>query len=264
MSRGAGAIQNGLGNAGKWLDAAGAKAGLGHNPAFAVSGGNAAAVRTAGVGAKPLFAATASDATKHNTLATPATASKTRVETEAKTVSKPANRSADLPSALKTSSTRVRNELVKYGDPVDRAVTQRLPSNEWSGHHLIPVSTIRKNQDLFAKASEVPRGFRTDESTNLTALPNSAAAQKTLKANGIDRPIHNSGHANTIDDVNAKLRQITLTLRREGLTPKSPGYGQRANELIHGMQQNLRHGLQSSDRLTDNISPASGQSALIA
>ena len=158
-------------------------------------------------------------------------ASKTRIETEAKTVSKPANRSADLPSALKTSSTRVRNELVKNGDAVDKAVTQKLPSNEWSGHHLIPIKAIKDNQDLFAKASEVPRGFRTDESTNLTALPNAAAAQTTLKANGIDRPIHNSGHSKTIDDVNAQLQVIEARLRAEGLTPESPGYGQRANEL---------------------------------
>ena len=153
----------------------------------------------------------------------------------------------------------MRNELVKNGDPVDRAVTQRLPSNEWSGHHLIPIKAIKDNQDLFAKASEVPRGFRTDESTNLTALPNSAAAKKTLKANGIDRPIHNSGHSKTIDDVNDQLRQIKSTLSEEGLKPESPGYGQRANQLIRGMEQDLRQGLPSTDRLTDNISPASGQ-----
>jgi hypothetical protein len=154
------------------------------------------------------------------------------------------DRNDGLASGARTNSQRAR-EAARAADP---AVTQALPDAEWRAHHLINVAGLRVAPELIAAAAQA--GWRTDDPGNVAALPASPDAQQKLKAAGIGRPVHNSGHRNWNDEVEDRLRQIERDLRR--LRPGSEAYGRRAREELKKLQNSLRQKMLQEDRLTQN------------
>jgi hypothetical protein len=123
-----------------------------------------------------------------------------------------------------------------------------LPDAEWRAHHLINVAGLRVAPDLIAAAARA--GWRTDDPGNVAALPASPDAQQKLKAAGIDRPVHDSGHQNWNVEVRDRLRQIETNLRP--LRRGSDAYGRRAREELEKLQNILRRKMLHEDRLTQN------------
>ena len=163
------------------------------------------------------------------------------------------DRNDGLAGGARTNSQRAR-DAARAADP---EVTQVLPDAEWRAHHLINVAGLRVAPDLIAAAARA--GWRTDDPANVAALPASPDAQRKLKAAGIDRPVHDSGHRNWNDEVADELRQIEKELQR--LRPGGDAYGRRAREELEKLQNSLRQKMLQEDRLTQNGAGGSPASA---
>jgi hypothetical protein len=81
-----------------------------------------------------------------------------------------------------------------------------IPDADWRAHHLVNVAGLRVAPELIAAAARA--GWRTDDPANVAALPASPEAQQKLKAAGIDRPVHDSGHGKWNDEVGIRLKRI--------------------------------------------------------
>jgi len=124
------------------------------------------------------------------------------------------------------------------------------PGAEWRAHHLINVAGLRVAPELIAAAARA--GWRTDDPGNVAALPASPDAQQKLKAAGIDRPVHDSGHRNWNAEVRDALMQIRTALGNQRLRPGTDAYDQRAREELEKLQNSLRQKMLQEDRLTQN------------
>jgi hypothetical protein len=156
------------------------------------------------------------------------------------------DRNDGLTAGARTNSQRAR-EAARAADP---AVTQALPDAEWRAHHLINLAGLRVAPELIAAAARA--GWRTDDPGNVAALPASPDAQQKLKAAGIDRPVHDSGHRNWNDEVRAGLELILDNLRNQGLTQDNEAYGREARRQLERLQDELRQKMMQEDRLTQN------------
>ena len=156
------------------------------------------------------------------------------------------DRNDGLAAGAKTNSQRAR-DAARTADP---AVTQALPDAEWRAHHLINVAGLRVAPELVAAAARA--GWRTDDPANVAALPASPDAQQKLKAAGIDRPVHNSGHQNWNVEVADELRQIRIDLRNQQLRSGTDVYDRRAREELEKLQNRLRQKMLQENRLTQN------------
>lgn len=107
---------------------------------------------------------------------------------------------------MRRHSRRAR-EAARTADP---DVTRALPDADWRAHHLINVAGLRVAPALIAAAARA--GWRTGDPGNVAALPASPQAQQKLKAAGIDRPVHDSGHRNWNAEVENKLMGIGIEL----------------------------------------------------
>lgn len=157
------------------------------------------------------------------------------------------DRNDGLAGGARTNSQRAR-EAARAADP---AVTQALPDADWRAHHLINVAGLRVAPELIAAAAQA--GWRTDDPGNVAALPASPDAQQKLKAAGIDRPVHDSGHRNWNAEVEKRLRTIAQELRDEGRSPGTEAYRQQARKTLEKLQNDLRQQMMQQDRLTQNM-----------
>ena len=157
------------------------------------------------------------------------------------------DRNDGLAAGTRTNSQRAR-EAARAADP---AVTQALPDADWRAHHLINVAGLRVAPELIAAAAQA--GWRTDDPGNVAALPASPDAQQKLKAAGIDRPVHDSGHRNWNAEVEKRLRTIAQELRDEGRSPGTEAYRQQARKTLEKLQNDLRQQMMQQDRLTQNM-----------
>jgi hypothetical protein len=78
---------------------------------------------------------------------------------------------------------------------------------------LINVAGLRVAPELIAAAARA--GWRTDDPGNVAALPASPDAQQKLRAAGIDRPVHDSGHRNWNAEVEERLRDVERELAHQ-------------------------------------------------
>lgn len=156
------------------------------------------------------------------------------------------DRNDGLTGGARTNSQRAR-EAARAADP---AVTQTLPDAEWRAHHLINVAGLRVAPELISAAERA--GWRTDDPANVAALPASPDARQKLKAAGIDRPVHDSGHQNWNVEVEKRLRTIAQELRDEGGSPGTEAYRQQARKALEELQNDLRQKMMQQDRLTQN------------
>jgi hypothetical protein len=81
---------------------------------------------------------------------------------------------------------------------------------------------------------------------------NSAFFRSLLKAAGIDRPVHDSGHRNWNAEVADELRQIEIDLANQRLQPGTDAYDRRAREELEKLQNSLRQKMLQENRLTQN------------
>ena len=95
-------------------------------------------------------------------------------------------------------------------------------------------------------------GWRTDDPANVAALPASPDARRKLKAAGIDRPVHDSGHRNWNKDVMERLIRIRTALRSQQMRPGTDAFDRRAREELENLQNSLRQKMLREDRLTQN------------
>ena len=149
------------------------------------------------------------------------------------------NKGFDDYPGLRTNGRRVE----KNAELSDKDVTSNLPRGAWQAAHNIPVQVIKDNLGVFGPASKVKDGFATDEPGNMSALPETADAQKTLASKKIIRPTHNGPHGKYSQEVQEAVDEIKDELREEGLTPGMDGYSKRANELIRQLETKLRDAL---------------------
>ena len=91
----------------------------------------------------------------------------------------------------------------------DPQVTERLADIDWEAHHLINAAGIKRAPELFRAAAQA--GWRADDASNVAPLPASRAAQERLQAQGLQRPLHDSGHR----DWNEKVGVAIKALRAE-------------------------------------------------
>jgi hypothetical protein len=96
------------------------------------------------------------------------------------------------------------------------------------------------------------RGPAGEQTTLAAALPASPQAQQKLKAAGIDRPVHDSGHRDWNGEVRRRLEQISDDLTNQGLTKGTNAYDRRAREQLEKLQNNLRQSMLRAKRLTRN------------
>lgn len=144
------------------------------------------------------------------------------------------DRNDGLPDGAKTRPRRAR-EVARLADP---HVTRALPDADWRAHHLIKVAGLRAAPDLIAAA--VRAGWRTDDPGNVAALPASPQAQRKLKAAGIDRSVHDSGHRNWNNEVRAGLERILDDFRSQGLLKDNDAYAREARRQLERLQNDLR------------------------
>jgi hypothetical protein len=104
--------------------------------------------------------------------------------------------------------------------------------------------------ELIAAAARA--GWRTDDPGNVAALPASPDAQQKLKAAGIDRPVHDSGHRNWNDEVRQRLRTIAQELQGNGGRPGTEAYDRQARQELEKLQNDLRQQMIQLDRATQN------------
>ena len=83
----------------------------------------------------------------------------------------------------------------------DSTVRERLDPAEGSVHHLVNAGASRQHGDLLLAATR--SGWTMDDAANVIALPASQAAQAKLTAEGIFRPVHNSGRPIWNEDVSS-------------------------------------------------------------
>jgi hypothetical protein len=156
------------------------------------------------------------------------------------------DRNDGLAGGARTNSQRAR-EAARAADP---AVTRVLPDAEWRAHHLINVAGLRVAPELIAAAARA--GWRTDDPGNVAALPASPNAQEKLKAAGIDRPVHDSGHRNWNVNVGDRLKAIEQGLSKQALRRGTPAYDRQARDELEKLQNRLREEMMQRDRLTQN------------
>jgi hypothetical protein len=156
------------------------------------------------------------------------------------------DRNDGLQGGARTNSPRAR-KAAKAADP---AVTKALQDAEWRAHHLINVAGLRGASDLIAEAARA--GWRTDDAGNMAPLPASPEAREKLRAAGIDRPVHNSGHPNWNVEVEETLAQIRADLQKHGLTRGTDGYARAAKEALEKLQIRLRQEMLGRDKLSEN------------
>ena len=104
-------------------------------------------------------------------------------------------------------------------------------------------------------------GWRTDDPANVAALPASPDAQRKLKAAGIDRPVHDSGHRNWNDEVRMGVEKILDDLRNQGLTESSEAYDSEARRQLEKLQSELRKKMMQEKRLTQKSTTVQSASA---
>ena len=112
-------------------------------------------------------------------------------------------RNTGLQGDARTNTDRARDAARR----ADAPVTQQLADGEWRAHHLIPLEAVRSGNAVVEAALRA--GWKTDEESNIVALPNSAGAREKLREAGIDRPLDDSGHPQWNDGVIAELEEIT-------------------------------------------------------
>ena len=149
------------------------------------------------------------------------------------------NKGLDDYPDLWTYQPRAEKNAVKS----DPDVTSILPRNAWQAAHNIPMQVIKDNLGVFGPASEVRDGFATDEPGNMSALPKTPAAQKTLAGRKIIRPTHSGSHKKYSQEVQRAVERIEDKLREEHLEPGMDGYAERANKLIRELETDLRASL---------------------
>ena len=132
----------------------------------------------------------------------------------------------------------------------DPKVTGALARADWRAHHLINVAALRAAPELIAAAARA--GWRIDAPANVAPLPASREAQETLKAAGIYRPVHDSGHQNWNDEIEDRLKTIEQELLAEKDQLGTEAYDRQARKELEELQNDLRQKMMQLDRLTEN------------
>ena len=156
------------------------------------------------------------------------------------------SRNSGLAGDERTTSKRAR-DAARKGDP---KVTNLLPENEWRAHHLISMEAIRSRNPVLAAAARA--GWKTDEEANIAALPTTTAAQQTLRAVGIERPVDYSGHSQWNDRVKLRLQEIEKKLDTDFGKAASPEKDRAARIAVEKLMYQLRSEIAGLQRLSEN------------